>query len=162
MHLGKGQYVHPYLVKQHVHVMCVCIRVWGGTEQGLFFFFPLSFSLYFLQARVGCQACLQSSASGSWHFAAHATDSLMFLKLTKLLRASLSLSVPYTLTSSSWPDPGTTENQRGESGHRQVETQLITWALCLEHTWQYFGEICCNRIYSGSLIIAFLSFFLAS
>lgn len=39
--------------------------VCGSEQDEGFFFFPLSFSLYFLQARVGCQAYLQSSALGS-------------------------------------------------------------------------------------------------
>ena len=155
--MQKASYVHPCLVKQCLHIICTCICVWVGTGRGSSPHPPFFFSL-FSAGKSWMPSLFTEFSFGVVRILLHTTDSLMFLKLTKLLYASFSLLLPYTLTSSSWPDPSTTENQRGESGHRPLETQLITWALWLEHIWQYFGEICCNRIYSGSPIIVFLSF----
>lgn len=74
-----------------------------GLEQskGLFFFSPFLFLFIFCRQELDAKPICRVQLWGRENFAAYTTDSLMFLKLTKLLQASLSLSAPYTLTSSS-------------------------------------------------------------
>ena len=115
--MQKASYVHPCLVKQCLHVICTCICVWVGTGRGSSPHPPFFFSL-FSAGKSWMPSLFTEFSFGVVRILLHTTDSLMFLKLTKLLYASFSLLLPYTLTSSSWPDPSTTENQRGESGHR--------------------------------------------
>lgn len=76
-------YVHPYLVKQHVHAIRVA-TVWVGTEQGSFFP-PFFFSLFSAGRSWMPSPFAEFSFGVVENFAAYTTDSLMFLKLTKLL-----------------------------------------------------------------------------
>lgn len=96
--MQKTSYVHPYLVKQCLHMICACICVWVGTGRGSFS--PPPFFL-FSAGKSWMPSLFTEFSFGVVRMLLHTTDSLMFLKLTKLLYASFCLLVPYTLTSSS-------------------------------------------------------------